>query len=148
MKNNEAKSIRMTRPEAKRVMRLAGAAFAIATALGACAATPARAAPGAWRLDPARCPDLVEDYRDRRESVRDRRVNRGPLDRAEDRIDRRESRRDERVTVCPASAWVWDGPRRGARAARPARAAVYYDLAGRGYYRYGPNRARVAVVIR
>ncbi|MEO1014070.1 MAG: hypothetical protein AAFX08_02665 [Pseudomonadota bacterium] len=125
----------------------ASAAIVVLTA-NACVATPARAAPGAWRFDAARCPDLVEDYRDRRESVRDRRVDRGPLDRLEDRVDRRESRRDERVTVCPASAWVWEGPRRGRRAARPNRAIVYYDAVGRGYFRYGPNRSRVTVVIR
>ncbi len=100
---------------------------------------------GEWRLDPRRCPDLVEDYRDRRESRRDERYDRGPLDRIEDRIDLRESRRDERVTVCPRSAWVWHG--RGYRAVRPAAAAVYCDPQGRHYYRREPNRARVTVVV-
>ena len=93
-------------------------------------AVPAYA--GQWRFEPSRCPDLVEDWRDRRESRR----------------DRRESRRDERVTVCPASAWVWDGPRRYRPAARPVEAAVYYDWRARHYYRYGPDRVRVTVVLR
>ncbi len=115
-------------------------------ALG-CAAAPAPAYAGDWRFVPSRCPDLVEDYRDRRESRRDERFDYGPLDRAEDRRDRRESRRDERVTVCPASAWVWDGPRRY-RPARPAAAAVYYDWRAGRYFRYGPNQTRVTVVLR
>ncbi|MEM6537133.1 MAG: hypothetical protein AAF668_05320 [Pseudomonadota bacterium] len=115
-------------------------------ALAGCASAQASGT-GAWRLNPALCPDLVEDYVDRRESRLDRRVNRGPLDRLEDRVDRRESRRDERVTVCPASAWVWDGPRR-ARVARPAATAVYYDVGRRNYFRYGPRRTRVTVVVR
>lgn len=133
-------------------------AFGGATA--ACAASePAHA--GAWRLDPALCPDLVEDYLDRREDRRDRRENRrderydfGPLDRDEDRIDRREdrrdrreNRRDERVTVCPASAWVWDGPVRY-RSVRPAAAAVYYDRRDDAYYRLGPKDVRVRIVVR
>ncbi|MEM8772027.1 MAG: hypothetical protein AAGD92_10300 [Pseudomonadota bacterium] len=130
-------------------MRIIGLQTLTATAvivIAGCAGAPAAQA-GAWRFEPSRCPDLVEDYRDRRESRRDRRVNNGPLDRIEDRIDRRESRRDERVTVCPASAWVWDGPRRY-RTARPAAAAVYYDGRDRAYFRYGPKRARVTVVVR
>lgn len=126
----------MTRPIVKIA---AGCAGLIAVG---CAAAPAQA--GAWRFVPSRCPDLVEDWRDRRESRLDERVDFGPLDRAE---DRRESRRDERVTVCPASAWVWDGPRRS-RAARPAAAAVYYDWRARRYFRYGPDRARVTVGVR
>lgn len=89
----------------------------------------------------------MEDYRDRRESRRDRRVDRGPLDRAEDRRDLRESRRDERVTVCPASAWVWTGAPR-ASVARPAAARVYFDAGRREYYRLGPNRRRTIVVVR
>ncbi|MEO0398311.1 MAG: hypothetical protein AAF224_02685 [Pseudomonadota bacterium] len=124
------------------------AKFGLFATLGigaACATSSANAAN--WRLDPARCPDLVEDRLDRRESRRDERVDRGPRDRAEDRRDRRESRRDERVTVCPASAWVRDGPR-SRRTARPARAVVYYDGPGRRYYRYGPNKNRVTVVVR
>ena len=102
---------------------------------------------GEWRFHPERCPDLVEDRRDRRESRRDERYDYGPRDRAEDRRDRRESRRDERVTVCPANAWVWYGERRY-RPARPAAAVVYYDPYDRYYYRYGPDRSRVRVVIR
>ena len=109
------------------------------------ATTPAYA--GEWRFHPERCPDLVEDVRDRRESRRDERYDRGPIDRREDRLDRRESRRDERVTVCPASAWVYHGDRRY-RTARPAAIAVYYDPRSYNYYRYGPKRARVRVIVR
>ncbi len=118
------------------------AAAAFATIAG-CASAPAAYA-GEWRFVPSRCPDLVEDVRDRRESRRDERYDHGPLDRLEDRLDRRESRRDERVTVCPASAWVWGGPRRY-RAARPAAVAVYYDARARHYYRYGPRRTHIHI---
>ena len=121
----------------------ASAALTLALTGAACA-TPAYA--GEWRLDPARCPDLVEDRRDRRESRRDERYDRGPLDRIEDRVDRRESRRDERVTVCPRSAWVWHGG--GRRAARPVAATVYYDPIDAVYFRKGPRGARVRVVVR
>jgi len=128
-------------------MRINHILIAGVTMFGAgCVSAGQPAYAGEWRLDPRRCPDLVEDYRDRRESRRDERYDHGPLDRIEDRIDRRESRRDERVTVCPRSAWVWHG--RGYRAARPAAAAVYYDGRARHYYRRGPNRARVTVVVR
>lgn len=99
---------------------------------------------GAWRFDPARCPDLVEDIRDRRESRRDERYDHGRLDRLEDRLDRRESRRDERITICPKSAWVWDGPRQY-RAARPAAVTVYYDTRARRYFRYGPRNAHIHI---
>ena len=112
----------------------------------ACASTSATAHTQGWRFDPARCPDLVEDYRDRRESRRDERYNHGVFDRIEDRLDRRESRRDERVTTCPASAWVWRGDR-PYRATRPAAAAVYFDAYDRVYYRYGPDRVRINIVI-
>ena len=40
--------------------------------------------------------DRVEDRLDRREDIRDRAVNRGPLDRIEDRIDSAENRLDRR----------------------------------------------------
>jgi len=118
----------------------AAAAAGLITIAG-CVAAPAANA-GQWRFEPSRCPDLVEDVRDRRESRRDERYNRGPLDRLEDRLDRRESRRDERVTICPASAWVWDGSRRY-RSARPAAVSVYYDRRAHRYYRYGPKRAHI-----
>lgn len=120
-----------------------GAGAAFFTIIG-CASAPAAQA-GQWRFEPTRCPDLVEDYRDRRESRRDERYTRGPIDRIEDRIDRRESRRDERVTICPASAWVWDGPRR-LRTARPAAPSVYYDARAYRYYRVGPRKTRVHIV--
>ncbi len=66
---------------------------------------------GVWRLDASRCPDLVEDRIDRRESIRDERVDYGPRDRAEDRADRRESRRDRAVVTCPRSAFTRVYPR-------------------------------------
>lgn len=109
---------------------------------------PVHAAPaGEWRFYPERCPDLVEDWRDRKESRRDERYDHGPADRREDRADRLESRRDERVTVCPANAWRWHGPTRY-RTARPAAPVVYYDWRAHHYYRYGPDRARVRIVVR
>ena len=40
--------------------------------------------------------DRVEDRIDRREDIRDRRVNLGPVDRIEDRFDRVENRSDRR----------------------------------------------------
>lgn len=122
------------------------AAAAIVTLAGCVSAPGSNAGQGAgtWRLDPARCPDLVEDRRDRRESRRDERYDHGRLDRLEDRLDRRESRRDERVTICPKSAWVWDGPRRY-RAARPAAVTIYYDTRSRHYYRYGPRNAHIHI---
>ncbi len=64
---------------------------------GAACATPAAQA-GEWRLVASRCPDLVEDRRDRRV--------------AWSRADLREDARDVRVTRCPASAFVYvPGPR-------------------------------------
>lgn len=124
-------------------LSLTGLVAALVTIAG-CASAPAAQASG-WRFEPSRCPDLVEDVRDRRESRRDERFDRGPFDRFEDRIDRRESRRDERVTVCPASAWVWDGPRRY-RSARPAAVAVYYDVRAYRYYRHGPRNTHIHLV--
>lgn len=112
-----------------------------------CVSAPQSAAAGEWRFHPERCPDLVEDVLDRRESRRDERYDRGPGDVIEDYIDRQESRRDESVTVCPRSAWVWYGDR-GYRYARPAAVTVYYDRHDRHYYRYGPKRARIRVVVR
>ena len=122
----------------------ATAFFAVLTTIAGCASAPAAHA-GQWRFEPSRCPDLVEDVRDRRESRRDERIDRGPLDRIEDRLDRRESRRDERVTVCPTRAWVWEGPRR-LRTTRPSAVAVYYDTRARRYYRYGPQKTHIHLV--
>lgn len=111
--------------------------------IAGCVAAPPAQASG-WRFVPGRCPDLVEDYRDRRESRRDERHDYSRRDIREDRRDRRESRRDESVTVCPASAWVWDGPRRY-RTARPVAAPVYYDYRAHRYYRHGPDRVRIFI---
>ncbi|RKQ72080.1 hypothetical protein DES40_1417 [Litorimonas taeanensis] len=46
---------------------------------------------GSWQLNPAACPDLVEDRRDARVTT--------------SRRDAREDRRDSRTVTCPASAW-------------------------------------------
>ncbi len=120
-----------------------------ATALTAC--TSASATPpakGYWAFVPSRCPDLVEDRRDRRESIRDEAFDRGPVDVYEDYIDRKESRRDEAVTVCPASAWVWKGGVYKAKyhPARPAAAKVYYNHKKRTYFRYGTGKKHVVVI--
>lgn len=124
------------------------AALSAAVVIAGCAsAPPVHAGHGAysWRFDASRCPDLVEDYRDRRESRRDERRDYSRRDVREDRRDRRESRRDERVTVCPESAWVFDGPRRY-RTKRPAAAVIYYDARDRHYFYDGRERVRVRIV--
>ncbi len=143
-----------------RILCLSGFAAALTTA---CVADPAyrndrysdssrydnrsdrsdRYASGEWRFDADRCPDLVEDRRDRAESRRDERRDNGRADRAEDRADRRESRRDERVTECPSDAWSYYGPDNGRRAQRPAPASVYFDERDRYYYRESADGVRI-----
>ena len=95
--------------------------------------------------------DLIdaENRWDRREDVRDRRVDRGPLDRAEDRRDsrenrrdRREDRRDRRVVNCPASAYTYVGP--GPRPGWPARVV---HAADGGYYAEYSDGRRVVIVV-
>lgn len=109
------------------------------TILGAAAAAvmfaSAPAAAGEWRLNPAKCPDLVEDRIDR--SV------------TRSRADLREDRRDARSVVCPARAWeyhpsVWERVRR-VRPAPPAY-TVYVAAPGR-YYRVKPDGVRVDIRI-
>ncbi|KCZ93760.1 hypothetical protein [Hyphomonas johnsonii] len=51
------------------------------------------ASAGEWRLDPRRCPDLVEDRLDQRVTT--------------SRADLREDLRDMRQVNCPASAWTF-----------------------------------------
>lgn len=51
------------------------------------------ASAGDWRLNPAQCPDLREDYRDSKLIY--------------SRHDIRESYRDTRKVTCPASAWEY-----------------------------------------
>ncbi|MCI5043759.1 MAG: hypothetical protein MRY72_03595 [Aquisalinus sp.] len=125
--------------------------IAMVTATLAACSTPANAAgraQGQWALDASRCPDLIEDRLDRRESRRDEAFDRNRRDVIEDRIDRRESRRDEMVTRCPASAWVWQGPawRHGVHPVRPAAVRVYYNSKARNYYRYSNKKRRVVVI--
>ncbi len=127
-----------------RINHIFVAALAVFSVGSVSAAQPAVA--GEWRLHAARCPDLVEDVRDRQESRRDERYDHGRLDRIEDRVDRHESRRDERVTYCPASAWVWHG--RGKPSRSPAAKAIYYDAGKRQYFRYGQRQSRIRVVVR
>ncbi|MGV6801100.1 MAG: hypothetical protein ACWA5L_04180 [bacterium] len=121
-----------------------------ALTLSACttaSATPTARSAGHWVFNPRKCPDLMEDYRDARESRRDERYDRGPLDVIEDRLDRRESRRDRAVTHCPASAWEWQGPhyRKAHHPARPARATIYYNPGKKFYYRNGPNNTKIVI---
>ncbi len=122
----------------------------LALSMTACAAAnahpPARqvhyAPNGSWVLNPNKCPDLVEDRRDRRESRRDEAYDRGRRDVIEDWFDRRESRRDEAVTNCPASAWEWHGPRYRPHVhpVRPVHVQIYYHPQKRIYYRRNGHR--------
>ncbi len=52
--------------------------------------------------------DRVEDRIDRRESIRDERVDLGPRDVIEDRLDRRESRRDRAGFDTPRPIDRWE----------------------------------------
>jgi len=102
---------------------------------------------GYWKLNPTKCPDLVEDWRDRRESRIDEAYDHGPRDVAEDIRDRLESRRDEAVTYCPPSAWEWHGPnyRPHYHAPRPVKVRVYYNPYRRHYYH---RHGRKAVLVK
>ncbi len=102
------------------LIKAAAVAGAVCTTGAACAypapVYPAAAA-GGWTLVAARCPDLVEDRRDRRITW--------------SRADLREDRRDARRVRCPASAYVWTGPGRPAvRAAAVADAYILYTPGG------------------
>ncbi len=125
--------------------------FSILTVTGLCAFGSANAGapmPGYWAFNPERCPDLVEDRRDRIGSRIDEAYDRGPRDVIEDYADRRENARDEARTYCPASAFVWQGPayRRGIHAARPSSIDFYHDRKARLHYRYGNHNKRIVVV--
>jgi len=117
--------------------------------LSACSTASAHSAhneSGYWKLNPYKCPDLVEDWRDRRESRIDEAYDRGPRDVAEDIRDRRESRRDEAHTWCPASAWEWYGPayKTHFHAPRPKYAKIYYNSHKKHYYRkHGHKHVKV-----
>ena len=130
--------------------------FSIAFIVGLSACSSANAGPvyhspqlasgGYWQLNPNKCPDLVEDRRDRRESRRDERYDYSRSDVREDRRDRAESRRDLTITNCPRSAWDWHGARYNARhhAPRPVDVKIYYDPDERNYY-YRSGKRRVHV---
>lgn len=75
--------------------------------LGGLASQSAAAQEGGRVLDPRKCPGLIEDRIDRRESLIDERFDRGPRDVREDIRDRRESRRDRAAAVCPRRAFEW-----------------------------------------
>ncbi len=102
----------------------------------ACVSEPAHAG-GYWTLNPARCPDLVEDRIDRRITW--------------SRADLREDRRDLRRVRCPARAYSYvPGPRE-----RAARRAWRYDavvlVAPGGAYAVRDTRGReidVRIVLR
>lgn len=76
-------------------------------AAGGVSIQSAAAQDGAWVLNPRKCPDLIEDRIDRRESIIDERFDRNRRDVLEDIRDRRESRRDRAVTICPRRAFTW-----------------------------------------
>ena len=93
---------------------------------GFAAVAAATASAGEWVLNPAKCPDLIEDRLDRR-------VTTGPA-------DVREDIRDVRRVECPASAWTYV-PSNGERLKAGAR--VYVGpraiFVGRyGYYNFPP----------
>ncbi|HFB55060.1 MAG TPA: hypothetical protein ENJ46_03970 [Hellea balneolensis] len=123
----------------KTILIIAGIAV-----LGACSSTPAQAHPqgGQWVLNPYKCPDLVEDRRQRQAARYDEAYDRGPRDVYEDRIERRNMRRDEAVTHCPASAWEWRGPRYRVHyhAPRPVAVNIYYQPHKHRYYRHHGNK--------
>ncbi len=117
--------------------------LATCMSLSACASTPAYAKPpGQWVLNPNKCPDLVEDRRQRRAMRRDEAYDRGPVDVIEDWVERKEARRDEAVTRCPARAWEWHGPRYRAHyhPPRPKTVNIYYHPKKRTYYRHSGHR--------
>ena len=99
-----------------------------------------------WVLNPAKCPDLVEDWRDRQESRRDEAFDRGPRDVIEDWYDRQESRQDEAVTRCPARAWEWRGGRYigHIHGPRPSYVNIYFHPKKRTYY-HKQGQRRVVV---
>lgn len=109
----------------------------------ALAAGPALA--GQWAVDLGRCPDHLEDIRDRFESRADQRRDVSRADVREDVRDRRESRRDERVTNCPSSSLVFlpRAPGRAEAWRRPNR--VKLVRRGGGFARVLPNGRVVAV---
>ncbi|NNU16368.1 hypothetical protein HK107_08555 [Parvularcula sp. ZS-1/3] len=113
----------------RNVLILALTTFAVA----ACASSQANAG---WRLNPALCPDLRED-------VRDRAVTRGVR-------DLREDRRDERVVNCPRSAFVYTDARGRALRNPPvlprAYGRVYLGPRGAYYTVYGGRRRSLAVI--
>ncbi|MEM9233482.1 MAG: hypothetical protein AAGA69_04500, partial [Pseudomonadota bacterium] len=84
-----------------------------------------------WRLNPALCPDLREDRRDRA-------VTTG-------RRDLREDRRVRRYVNCPARAWTYVGPRSSkARIIAPAYTSIYV---GRDGYYYGIRDRRTVRIV-
>jgi len=123
--------------------------LAACMSLSACASTPAfaKSPNGHWQLNPNKCPDLVEDKRQRRAMRRDEAHDKGPRDVIEDWVERKNARKDQAVTRCPASAWEWRGPRYRVKyhAPRPVSVNVYFHTKKRTYYRKNGNRR---VVIR
>lgn len=113
------------------------AAIALLGAPVVLAAAPASA--GQWAVDLGRCPDHLEDIRDRFEDRFDQRVTTSRRDRLEDIRDRRENRRDERITVCPSRSLVFlPGPRGKAKPHRPPERVRLVRQGGR-FLRIGRN---------
>ncbi len=101
------------------------------------------AAGGQWKLNPNKCPDLVEDRRQRRAMRRDEAHTYGLRDVIEDWNERENARQDEAVTNCPARAWEWVGPRYRPKhhAPRPVSGRIFYHPQKRVYYRaHGKRR--------
>ena len=101
--------------------------------LGTMACASAEPAPAhGWRLNPALCPDLREDRRDRAVTY--------------SRRDRREDRRDSRVTSCPARAWTYVGPYPGAAARPPVYSSIYIGHNGAYYGVRNGRSIRIRIV--
>ena len=98
-----------------------------------------------WVLNARKCPDLMEDRRDRRESRRDERYDHNRRDVREDRRDRRESRRDEAIINCPAKAWSWQGPRNRHYNKNKRPKAVYFDRNSSVYFFHNTYGNRVVI---
>jgi hypothetical protein len=113
--------------------------IAVFAGLGACTTTPAYAHPnnGNWVLNPNKCPDLVEDRRQRKAARYDEAYTYSRRDKYEDWVERKNMRRDEAVTNCPASAWEWQGSpyRVGHHVKRPVAVNIFYQPHKHHYYR-------------
>jgi len=90
----------------------------------------AAAEAGEWRLNPAACPDLVEDHIDSRVTT--------------SRRDLREDVRDLRKVVCPASAWTYVSANGVGKSQRRVYSGPTVIYAGRTGYYHAPTRRNAA----